>query len=40
MKLELNIIDENLIQYPYMYLNGHGNIKLSNKEIIALRSFI
>ena len=21
-----------------MYLNGHGNIKLSNKEIIALRS--
>ena len=37
MRLEL-LTDENLNQYPYMYLNGHGNIKLSDKEVIALRS--
>ena len=37
-EVRIKLTDENLSQYPYMYLNGHGNIKLSNKEIIALRS--
>ena len=37
-EVRIKLTDENLNQYPYMYLNGHGNIKLSNKEIIALRS--
>ena len=37
-EIRIKLTDENLNQYPYMYLNGHGNIKLSNKEIIALRS--
>ena len=37
-EVRIKLTDENLIQYPYMYLNGHGNIKLSNKEVIALRS--
>ena len=37
-EVRIKLTDENLNQYPYMYLNGHGNIKLSNKEVIALRS--
>ena len=37
-EVRIKLTDENLSQYPYMYLNGHGNIKLSNKEVIALRA--
>ena len=37
-EVRIKLTDENLNQYPYMYLNGHGNIKLSDKEVIALRS--
>tara|TARA_B110000003_G_scaffold13649_1_gene13544 strand:+ start:60 stop:701 length:642 start_codon:yes stop_codon:yes gene_type:complete len=35
-KIKLTI--ENLNQNPYLYLNGHGNIKFNDDEIIALRS--
>ena len=35
-KIKLTI--ENLNQNPYLYLNGHGNIKFNNDEVIALRS--
>ncbi len=35
-KIKLTI--ENLNQNPYLYLNGHGNIKFNANEIIALRS--
>ena len=37
-EIKIKLTDENINQYPYMYLNGHGNIKLTNDEIIALRS--
>lgn len=32
--------DEDLFGYPYLYLTGHGNIKLSEKEIIRMRSYL
>ena len=35
-KIKLTI--ENLNQNPYLYLNGHGNIKFNDDEVIALRS--
>ena len=35
-KVKLTI--ENLNQNPYLYLNGHGNIKFNDDEVIALRS--
>jgi len=35
-KIKLTI--ENLNQNPYLYLNGHGNIKFNEYEVIALRS--
>ena len=34
-EVRIKLTDENLNQY-HMYLNGHGNIKLSDKEVIAL----
>ncbi len=39
-EFRIKLTDENLNQYPFMYLNGHGNIKLSDNEIIALRSIL
>ena len=35
-KIKLTI--ESLNQNPYLYLNGHGNIKFNDDEVIALRS--
>jgi len=35
-KIKLTI--ENLNQNPYLYLNGHGNIRFNDDEVIALRS--
>ena len=35
-KIKLTI--ENLNQNPYLYLNGHGNIKFNDDEVIALRA--
>ncbi len=35
---KIKITIENLNQNPYLYLNGHGNIKLNDDEVIALRS--
>lgn len=32
--------DEDLFGYPYLYLTGHGNIRLSQKEIIRLRTHL
>ena len=39
-EFRIKLTDENLNQYPFMYLNGHGNIKLSDNEVIALRSIL
>ncbi len=35
---KIKLTNESLSKYPFLYLNGHGNIKLSDDEIIALRS--
>ena len=39
-EFKIKLTDESLNQYPFMYLNGHGNIKLSDNEIIGLRSVL
>ena len=35
---KIKLTTENLNQNPYLYLNGHGNIKFNDDEVIALRS--
>ncbi len=37
---KIKLSDDNAPQYPYLYLTGHGNIKFSENEIIALRSML
>ncbi len=36
----IKLSDDDATQYPYLYLTGHGNIKLNENEIIALRSIL
>ena len=36
----IKLSDENANQYPYLYLTGHGNIKFTDDEIIALRTIL
>ena len=38
--IHVNLIDDNAHQYPYLYLTGHGNIRLTDNEIISLRSIL
>ncbi len=33
------ISDPKLFQYPYLYLNGHGNIKFTDEEVRTLRRY-
>jgi hypothetical protein len=33
-------LDPNLREYPYLYLTGHGDIRLSPAERVALRSYL
>ena len=35
---KIKLTSENLNLNPYLYLNGHGNIKFNDDEVIALRS--
>ena len=32
--------DDEFYRYPYLYITGHGNIKLSEKEALILRNFL
>jgi hypothetical protein len=35
----VEITDPQLFQYPYLYLNGHGNIRFTDEEVKILRSY-
>ncbi len=39
-EVRIKLSDDRATQYPYLYLTGHGNIKLNENEIIALRSML
>ncbi len=36
----LSLDDERIFNYPFLFLTGHGNIRLSSKEIENLRKYI
>ncbi len=38
--VEVRLTDPDLADRPYLYLTGHGNISLSDREIAALRSYL
>lgn len=39
-EIKIKLTDNNANHYPYYYLTGHGNIKFTNNEIIALREIL
>ena len=39
-EIKIKLTDNNAKHYPYLYMTGHGNIKFSENEIIALRSIL
>ena len=39
-EFRIKLTDQNLNQFPYLYLTGHGNIGFTNDEIISLRSHL
>ena len=39
-EVKIKLSDDRATQYPYLYLTGHGNIKLNENEVIALRSIL
>ena len=38
--IRVNLIDEDAHQHPFLYLTGHGNIRLTDNELISLRSIL
>ena len=36
----VRILDEELFSYPYLYMTGHGNVSLSEAEVIRLRQYL
>lgn len=37
---EVRLTDPSLRAYPYLYLTGHGNIRLTDQEVRALRRYL
>lgn len=36
----VSLTDENLFDYPFLYMNGHGNIRFSDAEADRLRKYL
>ena len=36
----VSILDDDFFLYPFIYINGHGNIKLSDDEVDRLRKYL
>lgn len=36
----VTLTDPRLRNYPFLYLTGHGNIRLSDREVVALRRYL
>ncbi len=36
----VSILDDDLFLYPFIFINGHGNIKLSEEEVNRLRKYL
>ena len=38
--IHIKLTDKDIYQYPYLYITGHGNIRLTENEVISLRSIL
>jgi hypothetical protein len=39
-EVTIEIKDEQLFNYPFIYIAGHGNIKFTDQEVIRLRTYL
>jgi hypothetical protein len=39
-EFRIKLTDDDANQYPYLYMTGHGNIRFTDDEVIALRSIL
>ena len=39
-EFRLKLTDDDINQFPFLYMTGHGNIRLTDEEVIALRSIL
>jgi Domain of unknown function (DUF4159) len=39
-EVQISLKSRDLFNYPYLYINGHGNIKFSDDEVEALRKYL
>jgi hypothetical protein len=37
---QVEIMDEELFSYPYIYMTGHGNVSFSPEEVVRLRRYL
>ncbi len=37
---QVSLLDEKLYQYPFLFVTGHGNISLTDEEVVRLRHFL
>jgi hypothetical protein len=36
----VSIMDKDFFAYPYLYMNGHGNVRFSDDEVLRLRQYL
>ncbi|OQY26462.1 MAG: hypothetical protein B6244_13405 [Candidatus Cloacimonetes bacterium 4572_55] len=39
-EVRIKLTDDDLFNYPYLYLNGHGNIRFTDEEVERLRLYL
>ena len=39
-EFRLKLTDDEINQFPYLYMTGHGNIRFSDDEVITLRTIL
>ena len=39
-EFRIKLTDDDANQYPYLYMTGHGNVRFTDDEVIALRSIL
>ena len=40
MEARVTLMDDKLWDYPFLHMTGHGNIKLSDAEVVRLRAYL
>jgi hypothetical protein len=39
-EVRVSLMDKQLFSYPYLYMNGHGNVRFTDDEVLRLRKYL